>query len=495
MPPTIELKKMNKHAQLLDTLISSKSVKLLGLKNKEIIIEFLVFTFSNVERVISSENIHNQLADFLEYKQVVNDEESQINAFDTYEEKAKKYILQWTNDGFLANWRDNQGDIFYELSAHSSKTIDWLESLKKEEFIGTESKFNTILYQLKELVEFTNEDIEKRLELLEEKKLEIEQQIQRIKTGEDIKVYEDFEIIPRFNTLNQSAKELLSDFREVEENFKEITQDIYQKHAKGDLNKSDILEFAFDSIDELKNSSQGKSFYAFYTFLLSNELQTQWKNLTEELYNTLEEKAIPINDLFLKEMKRHLHSLGQKVYQANDKMAEKLSRVIRENENSKSESVKKITQEIKTQIIEISKGKTQPSISLMLETENEINIPFERILTFENKEEIIYSNKIQMADQNITSSKEIDKVFSQKSIDKAILRTRVLAMLKEKNQITLLEIIEKYGGLEKGLSELFGYLSILKEFKHTINTEKKQSIVFDIPNRKQIEIPIIILSK
>jgi hypothetical protein len=34
-----------------------------------------------------------------------------------------------------------EGEIFYELSSHSSKTIDWIASLKKEEYVGTESKF------------------------------------------------------------------------------------------------------------------------------------------------------------------------------------------------------------------------------------------------------------------------------------------------------------------------------------------------------------------
>jgi hypothetical protein len=486
---------MTKYAQIVNTLKSSISLNLLSLRNRETIIEFFFITFSDNQRVISSENVHNKLADFLEDRQVENDEDSQITAFDTYEEKAKKYILNWTNQGFLTNFFDNQGNVFYELSTHSNKTIDWLMSLKKEEFVGTESKFNSILYQLKELVEFTNEDIEKRLELLEEKKLEIEQQIQRIKTGENVKVFEEFEIVPRFNKLNQSAKELLSDFKEVEENFREITKAIYQKHAEGSQNKSDILEFAFDAIDALKDSQQGKSFYAFYKFLLSPQLQEQWKNLIEELYNTLEAKEIPINDLFLKGMKRHLHSSGRKVYKANDKMAEKLSRIIRENDNSKLETTKKLIQEIKKELIEISQAKTKPTISLELESENEINIHFERMLTFQQKEEVVYSEKIQMANQDVSSSEKISKVFSQTSIDKEELRKRIREMLTEKSQFTLLEVIEKQGGLEKGLSEFFGYMSILKEFKHTINSEKTQNLVFDIQNRKQIKIPTIILTK
>lgn len=482
-------------SQILNSLNTSPSVELLRLRNREMIIEFFAGTFSSEQGAISSENVHTQLADFLEYRKVENDEDSEINAFDTYEEKAKKYILSWTNRGFLANYPDEQGEVFYELSAHSSKTIDWLASLKKEEFVGTESKFNNILNQLKELVEFTNEDAEKRIQLLEEKKMEIEQQIQRIKVGEDVKVFEEFEIVPRFNQLNQSAKELLSDFKEVEDNFKEITKSIYQKHADGSLTKSDILEFTFDALDELKDSQQGKSFYAFWSFILNPELQNRWESLTKELYKTLAEKSIPVNDPFLKGMKKHLHSSGQKVYKANDKMAEKLSRIIRESESSKSEATKNVIQEIKKQFVEISKAKRKPNISFELETEIEINIPFERKLTTEQSEDITYTNKPQIADEDITSSNHLSKLFSQSNIDKELLRKRIKDLLKEKYQTTLLDVVENYGGLEKGLPELFGYIGIVNEFKHIINSEKTQSIVFDAENRKQIKIPEIILTK
>lgn len=391
---------MIESSKILSSLNTSPSVELLRLRNRDIIVEFLVELFSNKQVVISSDKIHTQLADFLEYKKIENDEESEITVFDTYEDKAKKYILNWTNKGFLTNYPDEQGDVYYELSAHSSKAIDWLGSLKKEEFVGTESKFNNILNQLKELVEFTNEDTEKRIELLEEKKLEIEQQIQRIKIGEDVKVFEEFEILPRFNQINQSAKELLSDFKEVEDNFKDITKGIYRKHADGSLSKSDILEFTFDALEGLKESQQGKSFYAFWSFILNPELQSKWERLTSELYKTLEEKSIPISDPFLKGMKKHLHYSGQKVYKANDKMADKLSRIIRESESSKSELTKRIIQDIKKSLVEVNSKKPNSDISFTLEDSPEVNIAFERKLTFEQKEETIYSEKPQIANED-----------------------------------------------------------------------------------------------
>jgi hypothetical protein len=209
----------------------------------------------------------------------------------------------------------------------------------------------------------------------------------------------------------------------------------------------------------------------------------------------LEEKAITVNDPFLKGMKKHLHSSGQKVYKANDKMAEKLSRIIRENESSKSEATKSIIQEIKKQLVAISKTKKKPHISFELETDMEINIPFERKLTFEQKEDITYTNKPKMADEDITASHHLSKLFSQTNIDKELLRKRIKDLLKEKSQTTLLDVVENYGGLEKGLPELFGYIGIVKEFKHVISTDRTQSIVFDAENRKRIKIPEIILTQ
>lgn len=479
-----------------EILKTSPSVELLRLRNREVIISFLVTTFSNEQSSISSENIHNQLADFLEYNEKdIENEDNSFENFETFEAKAKAYILSWTNSGFLTNYSDEVGEVFYELSGHSSKTIDWLLSLKKEEFVGTESKFNSILNQLKELVEFTNEDTEKRIQLLKDKKLEIEQQIQRIEVGEDVKVFEEFEIVPRFKQLNQAAKELMSDFKEVEGNFTEITKIIYEKHAEGSLSKSHILEFTFDAIDELKNSQQGKSFYAFYSFLLSRELQSKWDSLTNELFQTLEEKSIPINDLFLKGMKKHLHNSGRKVYKANDKMAEKLSRIIRESESSKSEATKKIIQEIKKQLLVVGRQNVKCDASIEVETNIDINIPFERKLTYEQKEEVVYTAKPEVAIDDITSSNHLSKLFSQTNIDKEVLRKRIKDVLKEKSQTTLLEVIESYGGLEKGLPELFGYISVAKEFKHIFSTDKTQSIAFNIKLGKRILVPEIILSK
>ena len=107
---------MSDSSKIADILNNSPSVDLLKLRNREIIITFLVNTFSNQQGTISSEKIHNQLADYLESVQVEIDEEIEITFADTYETKAKKYVQSWTNKGFLTNYQDETGEIYYELA-------------------------------------------------------------------------------------------------------------------------------------------------------------------------------------------------------------------------------------------------------------------------------------------------------------------------------------------------------------------------------------------
>lgn len=480
-------------SKISSILQRSPSVDLLKMRNRELILVFLTDQFAEKHRILSSEIIHSRLTDYLEYRQIENDEETDIHVFDSYELKAKKYLTDWTNRGFLTNFQTETGEVFYELSSHSSKTLDWINSLDKDEYVGTESKFKTIVTQLKELVEYSNDNKEQRLALLEERKKEIEQEMTHLRLGESLKVYEDYEIIPRVNQITQAAKELLSDFKEVEDNFKTITKEIYQRHNEGNLSKSEILDYTFNSLDSLKESSQGKSFYAFWNFLLNPNLQTEWDKLTTELYTTLSQKEIEVQDAYLKSMKKHLHAAGQKVYKANDKMAEKLSKVIRETQASNVKATKKTIQDIKKSLIMISQQKEIPPISLLVDESIHIHLPFDRKLTLEQTQDLIYTNTPKLAHSDLSTSEHLDKIFNKYAIDKQTIRQRINNQLEQEPNLSLGQIIEESGGLQKGLPELFAFIAISNEYEHEKTEEISQEIIFNKTANKLIQIPMITL--
>ena len=478
--------------QLVQTLNNSPSVKLLKMRSAEFFLAFVTSVFDE-QMAIGEEKLQMLLENRLDnQREDITDEDINIETLgESNETKAKRLIKEWTDKGLFANYQNEDGEIIYELSSHTSKVIDWVTSLKKEEYIGTESKFKTLFSQLKDLVEFSNEDREKRLELLRQKKEDIERQIESLEMGEEIEVYEDYQIEPRYNSLNKLAKELLSDFKEVDDNFKKIIKQIYKRQTENE-GKKDILNYIFDAYAELKDSQQGKSFYAFWEFLLSSELQKEWDELTDLLYKTLDKRNIDSKDKFLKEMKKHLFDAGEKVSKTNDRMSEKLSLIIRNNGNSDTQATKQVINDIKKLLLNTTQNKERNNASLSYEVV-ELNLPLERQLNLTPKQEIEYKNVPTEASLGITELERLDKLYNHHQIDRKILRKRIDIILRENTQTTLAEVIELNNGIEKGLSELFGYIAILKEYKTVVSDDRKQEIAFS--KDKTITIPEIIITK
>lgn len=478
--------------QLVQTLNNSPSVKLLKMRSAEFFLAFVTSVFDE-QMAIGEEKLQMLLENRLDnQREDITDEDINIETLgESNETKAKRLIKEWTDKGLFANYQNEDGEIIYELSSHTSKVIDWVTSLKKEEYIGTESKFKTLFSQLKDLEEFSNEDREKRLELLRQKKEDIERQIESLEMGEEIEVYEDYQIEPRYNSLNKLAKELLSDFKEVDDNFKKIIKQIYKRQTENE-GKKDILNYIFDAYAELKDSQQGKSFYAFWEFLLSSELQKEWDELTDLLYKTLDKRNIDSKDKFLKEMKKHLFDAGEKVSKTNDRMSEKLSLIIRNNGNSDTQATKQVINDIKKMLLNTAQNKERNNTSLNYEV-IELNLPTERQLNLTPKQEVEYNNIPTEADLDINELERLDKLYNYHQIDRRILRKRIDIILRENTQTTLAEVIEQNNGIEKGLSELFGYIAILKEYKTIVSDNRTQEIIFS--KNKTITIPEIIITK
>jgi hypothetical protein len=175
-------------------------------------------------------------------------------------------------------------------------------------------------------------------------------------------------------------------------------------------------------------------------------------------------------------------------------MADKLSHIIRENEAARSDAAKRLVQEIKNSLIEISKAKGKPDISLTIEDGLDINIPFERKITFEQSESTEYNQLPENYVLDFDSLNEIGKVFSNVVIDRKIIEHNLREVLKKNGQTTIAEVVSLHP-LNQGLPELFAYFSVLNQFSHkTINEAKQEAIIFDESQKKRIIIPEIIVS-
>ena len=219
--------------EILVQFKTAKPLLLMRAKNAPFIISFFhkVFADANITTITNSE-LRSKLEGYMEelsYEE--KDEELEAGTlFDDFSVRAAQYIDKWSNSGFLSKYPNDDGEDLHELTSDTRKVLKWLGDLEKRSHVGTNSRFKDIFFKLQKMIEQTNEEAEARVEELQKKKWEIENEINLLKSGKKPSVFDETEIKEQFYDLNKMARELLSDFSEVEQNFEQIRKDIQRKY-------------------------------------------------------------------------------------------------------------------------------------------------------------------------------------------------------------------------------------------------------------------------
>ena len=96
----------------------------------------------------------------------------------------------------------------------------------------------------------------------------------------------------RFQQMAFTARSLLSDFREVEQNFRSLDRAVRERIATFEGGKGTLLEEIFSQRDAIAGSDQGKSFRAFWDFLMSAARQEEFSALLQAVFALEEVNAL-----------------------------------------------------------------------------------------------------------------------------------------------------------------------------------------------------------
>ncbi len=483
-----------KYEEIEEKLRLSPSLKLLRSRYAALMLCFFDEQFkANNEIALANEYLVRELAAILDQNNFDDEEEGANSTLDSVA-KARKLIDKWTEENWLRNYVDEADKKIYNvLTKHTEKVFLILDSLKEREFVGTESKFKDIFFKLEDVVRNAQVDPQERINELRKQKDAIEQEIQKIEREGVVKSYEDYQIKSRMDEVCRLTNELVGDFKEVEDNFKDITKGLYEKQAQQTFTKGDLLGYAFDSVDKLKESDQGKSFYSFWQFLMTESEQSSLRLLIERSIEALQGRGLDANTKYLRRIKSLLHNAGLKVLESNDVLGEKLSRVIAEKNSGENKKSRETIQQIRLMALQLSEREESVDCGITLELDTQIHLPLERKLS-EMRSSAEYSIQPKLAAQP-TDIKALGRLFNPNLIDKKRLNSNISSLLTEKKTVTLKEVIDTYP-LEKGLGELVAYITLSNQWKHTVVDESLvEAIVFDQENNKYLEMPKIIYKK
>src|SRR5262245_56302248 len=165
----------------------------------------------------------------------------------------------------------------------TEKALAFVVGLEQRQFVGTESRLRTVFELLRQITEGTETDAAVRIGELLKRRAALDAEIERLRRGQ-IEVMDDTQVKDRFQQVASTARELLSDFREVEANFRRLDRQVRERIATWERGKGELLEEVFGARDVISDSDQGRSFRAFWDLLMSASRQEELTSMLERVF-------------------------------------------------------------------------------------------------------------------------------------------------------------------------------------------------------------------
>jgi hypothetical protein len=472
-------------------------LQILRMRSAVWVLPFLYAVFKEDRQMVVEESrLLQRLAETLaEHTEAKEDlEEARIDFGEDEQARSRKYLQSWVQRRILQDIQDADGQVRYQLSAHAEKVFQWLQSLQTRAFVGTESRFRLLVDSLRDVVEHTDDDRARRLEILKDRKAAIEKEIRALELGV-MDRYNNAQVQERLELFTRLCYELVSDFREVEDNFKQIHRSIVEQHTRAEQDRGAIVGFAFEAYDSLRGSNQGRSFYAFWDFLISRSGQEDWQRLTDQLISLLQDREVDFDRSFLASVKSMLLEQGRNVYEANDRMAEKLSRIITEKEIARHKRLRRQIGGIKELVFSLIDEEEVPC-GLVLTEPVPVRMPMERRINLEDRKPPPNLRQPVSAEERIADLERFNRLLHGSHVDRKALWKKVEGVLVHRQTATLKEIVED-AGLEHGLSEVVAYFGFLRDKKRQVQVvgTSTEHVQIDQEGRRFVEVPYLLFSR
>ncbi|WP_020388452.1 DUF3375 domain-containing protein [Kribbella catacumbae] len=427
---------------------TSAAWRLLRAKNAPLVIGFLgrVFVEDNVRGIAAADLVAR-----------LDDELYSLNGRlgeETFPRPAKEYLDEWASPdyGWLRKYYPPGADEpHFDATTAVEKALAWLQSLQTRSFVGTESRLTTMFDLLRQLVFGAESDPDVRLVELERQRGALDREIERVRSGQ-VELMDTSAQRDRYQQFARTAIELLADFREVENNFRTLDRELRERITGWTGSKGELLEDVLGSRNGISDSDQGKSFHAFYDFLLSPQRQAEFSELLQRVHAL---EAVGQVDPRMRQIHYDWLDAGERTQTTVRLLSEQLRRFLDDQVFLENRRVLDLVKGIEATSLRL---REQPAMAVGAEVDAvapTVNLPMERPLyTPQAKQQVDSSN----VDDEVA---ELDAaaLFEQVYVDPEPLRGGVRRALRGRRQVGLAELLQTRP-IEQGLAELVTYLSL-----------------------------------
>jgi hypothetical protein len=462
--------------------------KLMLADHAPMIISFLHKTFIQPNmRAMSQPELVSKLADFLYGLRELDGE-------DTYSKRADQYLDDWASDekSWLRKYYPPGDDEpHYDLTPATERVIDWVSSFQQRKFVTAESRLMMVFELLRQIVEGTEADPKLRIAELERKRAAIDREIRQVREG-SLPLLDDTQVKDRFLQMEGTARGLLGDFRQVEQNFRALDRAVRERVATFEGGKGTLLEEVFSQRDAIASSDQGKSFRAFWDFLMSPARQEELSALLEAVF-----QLDPVRELAPDNRLRRIHydwlGAGEVAQRTVARLSEQLRRYLDDQAWLENRRIMQLIRGLEQSALAIRAEPPQGTFMELDEAVPDIALAMERPLYSPPFKPRVAQQIVAEGDESLAA----DALFEQVYVDKTVLMARIRQALQTRHQISLADLVSEWP-LEQGLAELVAYLSLASDDDAAvIDDSRKQTLVWTDENggQRQATLPLVVFGR
>lgn len=381
--------------------------------------------------------------------------------------RAQDYLDDWAGNerSWLRKFYPAGSDEpHFDLTPATEKAIGWLASLIERSFVGTESRLLTVFDLLRQMVEGSETDPQARIRELQKKRDEIDAEIARVRDG-DLPLLDDTAVRDRFQQITVLARELLSDFREVEHNFRGLDRRVRERIALWDGARGALLAEILGERDAIADSDQGRSFRAFWDFLMSQARQEELGELLDQVL-----RLPPVAELKPDPRLRRVHydwlEAGEHTQRTVAQLSQQLRRFLDDQAYLENRRIMDLLHGIEAHAVAVREAMPAGAFMQIDEAAADIELPMERPLYRPALRPRIADLELEAGEAEF----DADALFEQVVVDRAELARHLRQSLQTRAQVTLAELLAAHP-LRHGLAELVAWLQLAGERANTVFDE------------------------
>ena len=387
----------------------------------------------------------------------------------------REYLAAWSDDshGWLrCFYAEGHDEPRYEPTPEAEAAVAWVGGLKRSAFVGTESRLKVLLGLLDQVYEGRQPDAERRLALLVEKRDALNREIEAVERG-DLVMLDDAAVRDRFLEVERQARQLLTDFRAVEDNFRRLDREIREKITLWSRGKGELLDEVLGERDAIADSDQGRSFRAFYDFLMDADRRDR---LEERLGFVL--GLPPVAAMRPDPQLRRVHHAwvraGAHTQRTVAGLSARLRRFVDDRSWAENRRILELLASVERRAVSVREAPpVGPGFMTIEPTGAGVRLPMERRLHAPLRRERLNSTKPGGADEPEVSLAALGRLSE---VDRRRLAEQLERALKEQPSVTLAGLARRFP-LRQGLAELIGYLQLAADHPRAQTDESTRDAV------------------